>query len=78
MRTISLKLPDDVNARLEKHASAIGKTKSEVTREALTSYLDGDGDSGTSCLDLVQDLVGRAKGPRDLASNKKHLRGYGR
>ncbi|MGH9657738.1 MAG: ribbon-helix-helix protein, CopG family [Bryobacteraceae bacterium] len=78
MRTISLKLPDEVNARLERRAGATGKTKSELTRLALTSYLDDDKASGTSCLDLVRDLVGRAKGPRDLASNKTYLRGYGR
>ena len=78
MKTISLKLPDDVDARLEARAKAIGKSKSALTREALAKYLDVKGGSEVSCLDLVRDLVGRAKGPGDLASNKKHLRGYGR
>ena len=78
MKTISLKLPDEVDARLEARAKAIGKSKSALTREALTKYLEGQGGSEVSCLDLVRDLVGRAKGPGDLASNKKHLRGYGR
>ena len=53
-------------------------TARPLTREALAKYLDGEGGSEVSCLDLVRDLVGRAKGPGDLASNKKHLRGYGR
>jgi predicted DNA-binding protein len=78
MKTISLKLPDDVDARLEARAKAIGTSKSALTREALAKYLDGKRGSEVSCLDLVRDLVGRAKGPGDLASNKKHLRGYGR
>ena len=78
MKTISLKLPDDVDARLEARAKAIGTSKSALTREALAKYLDGQDGSEVSCLDLVRDLVGRAKGPGDLASNKKHLRGYGR
>ena len=66
-----------MDARLEARAKAIGKTKSELTREALADFLNG-ASSGASCLDLVQDLVGTAKGPGDLASNRKHLRGYGR
>ena len=63
---------------LQARARAIGKSKSALTREALARYLEDDGGAGVSCLDLVRDLVGRAKGPGDLASNKKHLRGYGR
>ena len=78
MKTISMKVPDDIDARLEARAKAFGKTKSELTREALAGYLEEGGASGASCLDLVRDLVGTAKGPGDLASNKKHLRGYGR
>jgi dipeptidyl aminopeptidase/acylaminoacyl peptidase len=78
MRTISLKLPDDIDARLEARARDLGMTKSEITREALLRYLDGEPTPGVSCLDLVRDLVGTARGPGDLASNKKYLRGYGR
>jgi plasmid stability protein len=78
MKTMSLKVPDDLDARLAVRAKAFGKSKSELTREALASFLEGGGASGASCLDLVRDLVGTAKGPGDLASNKKHLRGYGR
>ena len=78
MKTISLKVPDEIDARLEARAKAIRKTKSELTREALAAFLEGEGSSGVSCLDLVRDLVGTAQGPGDLASNKKHLRGYGR
>jgi len=78
MRTISLKLPDDIDAKLEARARDLGITKSEITREALSRYLEGEPTQGVSCLDLVRDLVGTARGPGDLASNKKYLRGYGR
>ena len=78
MKTISLKLPDDIDAKLELRASTLGMTKSEITREALSRHLEGAPTPGVSCLDLVRDLVGTARGPGDLASNKKHLRGYGR
>lgn len=78
MRTISLKLPDEIDARLEARAKGLGRTKSEITREALMRFFEGEPKPGVSCLDLVRDLVGVARGPGDLASNKKHLRGYGR
>lgn len=31
-----------------------------------------------SALDLVRDLAGSVKGPRDLSTNRRYLRGYGR
>jgi hypothetical protein len=78
MRTISLKVPDDLDARLEARAWAAGRTKSAVTREALGRFLDETPSGRGSCLDVVRDLVGVGRGPGDLASNKKHFRGYGR
>jgi len=78
MRTMSLKLPDEIDARLEARARALGQTKSALTREALTRFLESEPTPGVSCLDLVHDLAGVARGPGDLASNKKHMRGYGR
>ena len=78
MKSISLKLPDDIDAKLETRAMDLGKTKSEITREALLHFLDGKKAGRMSCLDLVRDLVGTARGPGDLASNKTHMRGYGR
>jgi len=78
MRTMSLKLPDDIDTRLGARAKELGVTKSAITREALSRYLAGEPTTGVSCLDLVRDLVGTARGPGDLASNKAHLSGYGR
>ena len=78
MRSVSLKLPVEIDARLEARARKLGRTKSEITREALMRFLEGEPAPAVSCLDLVRDLVGVARGPGDLASNKKHLRGYGR
>jgi len=78
MRTVSLKLPDEIDEQLEARARRLGKTKSAITREALLRALADEHEAGVSCLDLVRDLIGTASGPGDLASNKKHLRGYGR
>lgn len=78
MKSLSLKLSDTIDAKLEARARDLGKTKSDITREALQRFLDGKKAGRVSCLDLVKDLVGTARGPGDLASNKKHMRGYGR
>ena len=80
MKILTLKLPDEVAAKLEVKSRQTGKTKSQVTRDALAAHLDErtKGKLGMSCLDLVRDLAGTGKGPGDLASNKKHLRDYGR
>jgi predicted DNA-binding protein len=79
MKTISLKLDDRIDAQLTATAKRTGKTKSQVTREALAAFLEGKSNKASvSCLDLVKDLIGTAKGPGDLASNKKYMRGYGR
>jgi predicted DNA-binding protein len=79
MKTISLKVPDEMNAKLEVRARRTGKSKSDITREALAVFLDETKKKGeVSCLDLVKDLAGRVHGPKDLASNKKYLRDYGR
>jgi ribbon-helix-helix CopG family protein len=78
VRTISLKVPDELDARLEARARRVGRTKSAITREALGRFLDEVAAERGSCLEMVRDLVGLGRGPGDLASNKRHLRGYGR
>jgi len=78
VKTISLKIPDAIDIKLESRARRLRQTKSAITREALARFLKEPAASGVSCLDLVRDLVGTARGPGDLASNPKRLRGYGR
>jgi hypothetical protein len=79
MATISLKLPDLLLEVLEKESRARGTTKSALVRECLTKSLDGhrSGEAST-CYDLAHDLAGSLKGlPRDLATNPKHMDGFG-
>ena len=79
MKTISLKLPDGLDARLGAIARNARKSKSAVVREAIEVYLDQPPQrSDGSCADRSRDLAGCLEGPRDLSSNKRHLRGYGR
>ncbi len=78
MTTMSLKLEEDLNARLTAVARKRGQSRSAVAREALRAYLDRKGKKASpSCLDLVGHLAGCVKGPGDLSYNEEHMRGYG-
>ena len=78
MKTLSLKLHESLDSRLTTAARKRGQTKSALVRGALESFLGNDEAVPVgSCLELAADLIGCSQGPRDLASNKKHMRGYG-
>lgn len=77
-RTLTLKLPEALAARLQAVVQKRGRTQSDVVREALEQHLNGQTDVVGSCLDLARDLAGSVSGPADLSSNPRHLRGYGR
>ena len=79
MKTISLKLPDELHALLEDLSRRRNVPKSEVVRAALAAYLDGKSRMGRpSCAALAGDLVGSLDGPANLATGAQHLAGYGR
>ena len=80
MRTMSLKLPDALLARLEREAKAKRVTKSQFVRESLeTTFRDRPRSGAASCLDLSADLAGTLEGlPEDLAENPKYMEGFGR
>lgn len=76
MQTISLKLPDDLLADLEREAKARHITKSVLVRQSLETALRRR--RAASCFDLARDLAGSLKGlPRDLAHNPKYMDGFG-
>jgi Ribbon-helix-helix protein, copG family len=79
MRTISLKLPDDLLVELDSEAKARRMTKSSLVRESLEKALRKPGPAGErSCYDLARDLAGKVKGlPRDLAHDPKYMNGFG-
>ena len=79
MRTISLKLPDDLLAELEREAKARRVTKSVLVRESLeTALRQQPRRRAASCYDLARDLAGSFKGlPCDLADNPKYMEGFG-
>jgi Arc/MetJ-type ribon-helix-helix transcriptional regulator len=79
MKTLSVKLPDGLDAKLTVAARQRKTTKSTVVRKALEAALQkrGKPERG-SALDLIRDLVGCVAGPGDLSVNKKYLKNYGR
>ncbi len=79
MKTLSLKVPDDLDARLAAAARERRTTKSTLVRDALREALARRCRSGrTSCLARASDLAGCVSGPADLSVNKRRLAGYGR
>jgi hypothetical protein len=79
MRTITLKLPDGLAARVSATVRRRGVSTSALVREALEERLGaGKGVRAGSCLDLAGDLAGVLGGPADLSANARHLKGYGR
>jgi hypothetical protein len=78
MQTISLKLPDQLLAELNKTAKARRVTKSQLVRESLEKTLRPQPKGEISVLDLVRDLAGSVKGlPTDLLDNPKYMEGFG-
>jgi Arc/MetJ-type ribon-helix-helix transcriptional regulator len=79
MRTISLKVPDELLEQLTRTARKRRVTKSDLIRESLEKGLYEEPAARTpSCLDLARDLAGTVKGmPEDLADNPKYMEGFG-
>lgn len=82
MDTLTLKIPARMQAELERASRREQLPKSEVVRRALDAYLarsHSRAAAAPTALELAGDLVGCfAGGPKDLASNPKHLEGFGR
>ena len=79
MKTLAIKLPEDVDARLCAAARRTGRTKSALVREAVTLLLADAAAAPGSAAELAGDLVGSVRGlPADLSDNPAHLEGFGR
>ena len=77
MDTLTLKVPEETSRWLARSARRSCRPKSAIVREALELYRARE--NAGSALELAGDLVGKVQsGQRDLGSNKKHLRGFGR
>ena len=78
MNTLTLKVPELLNTKLDKYAKKRGLSKSEIVRIALLDYLSKDDTLlKGSFLDQSEDLAGSIEAPADISSNKDYLKGYG-
>jgi hypothetical protein len=78
MKTLTVKVPEDLDLKLAAAAAKRGESKSDLIRTALESIVRAnEAIIPNSCLDLAKDIVGSVEGPSDLSHNKKHLKGYG-
>lgn len=79
MRSLSIKIPEQLDNQLSAACRRRREKKSEVVRAAIEQFLSSaDLASGESCLDLANDLAGSICGSVDLSFNKKHMSGYGK
>lgn len=77
MKTLTVRLPDELAAQIEAESRARKISKSDIVRDRLASARPPQ----AGPLDDIADLIGSVKGlPADLSANKKkYLRaGYGR
>ena len=74
MRTVSFKLPAELDERLSQLADARGTSRSALAREALESLSQ---ESGRSVASVAGELIGSLEGPSDLSFGPDHLEGYG-
>jgi len=80
MKTITIKVPEELDARLTKRAKRRGVSKSEIAREALARELKTESvDEEPSAYDVMKGGCGIVdSGITDLATNPKHMEGFGR
>lgn len=75
MRTVSFKLPEDLDDALNELARSRGARRSALVREAIEALTRGKECSVTA---LADELVGSVEGPTDLVTSRQHMAGYGR
>lgn len=80
MGTLSLKVTDQLERKIERASRRQGISKSELMRRAVQQYLDQakSGKPFVSAYDMAPHLAGSIKGtPPDLSTNPKYMDGYG-
>ena len=66
---ISLRLPRDMERKLDSVARSEGRTRSDVLKDSIALYLERH--SASTPYELGKDLFGLVTGPADLASTRK-------
>jgi Arc/MetJ-type ribon-helix-helix transcriptional regulator len=78
MGTLTVKLPQPLQAKLDAMVKSRGRRKSDLVREAIERLVDEpERRPQVSVYDLVKDLKGSFRGPKDLSTSPKHMKGFG-
>jgi len=78
MTTITCKIPEQLDAMLEAMARQRRVPKSTIVREALEQQLKYERNvASPTAYDLAKVVCGTLSGPSDLATNPKHMKGFG-
>jgi len=79
MATITCKVPDRLNAQIEAEAREQRVPKSKLIRETLEKRFNGKRrTSPPTFYERTKHLCGSVRGgPSDLATNPKHMEGFG-
>ena len=79
MKTISLKLPAPLANWLARRANELGRSRSDLVRQALEEQRQGKNSTGEkSCAELMVEFGGFFRGPRELSTNPKYMRDFGK
>jgi Arc/MetJ-type ribon-helix-helix transcriptional regulator len=79
MGTLTVKLSQPLQAKLDALVKKRGLSKSDLVREAIERLVDGaERRPQVSVHDLIKDLIGPGRGPKDLSTNPKHMKGFGK
>ncbi len=72
----TIRMPAGLSARIQRKARATNTTVSAVMRDAIERGLGEE--VGLDMADALKGIIGSAKGPGDLSTNKACLNAYGR
>lgn len=75
LKTMTIKVPPALSAKVARIAKKRGSTRSEVVREALLAY---EGDDRPSFAEAASPFLGVAHGPGDLSTNPRYMKDYGK
>lgn len=79
MKTISLKLPVPLADWLARRANELGRSRSDLVRQALEEQRQGrNSRAEKSCAELMAEFDGFFRAPRDLSTNPKYMRDFGK